>query len=125
MPDGSTFTDIEAKDFRCGNFKSIKEVNGTWMPDAATSFTEVPAADQVPITEPVGEDDSKNELDLQKVGEKTSAKLEQKSVDNGAFFDNTLNASSGVQRTGAVLCTATIINDRWILSAAHCHDDFG
>jgi hypothetical protein len=65
MPDGSTFTDFEAKDFRCGNVKSVKEINGNWTPEADTLLEEGPVAEQLPLMEPaVGADDSKNELGL-------------------------------------------------------------
>ena len=115
---GDSFTDLEAKDFHCGITKPITEING--LPATSLDVKQAAASkaleeDATYIVEDSG--DGKG-LDL-----RTVESSRDTTPNDPAGEDNPESISDTIKK--AIFCSGTVISDRWILSAAHCYDNFG
>merc|ERR1712226_1345785 len=100
--DGRSYTDFTQKNFECGRYKSLKEVNAGEEDEEEMSMKNVE-------TDHSGElpGDFSVSIDLRRP-EEEDLEVFSFSLENKEEF----------------FCGSTIVNDRWMVAAAHCYDDF-
>ena len=105
-----SYSDYKKDNFDCGRFKLLTEINGeenTWDTDSQATKDEV---------DPTYEEFEEDILDLRQDNKERQKR--QTEIDDDFVFYFTL------ENKGDYFCGATIINDRWIVAAAHCYNEF-
>ena len=104
-----SYSDYKKDNFDCGRFKLLTEINGEEN-SGDTNSQPMKLKDEIP---------KENEEDPI-IGEEDILDLRQNNneIDDDFVFYFTL------ENKGDYFCGATIINDRWMVAAAHCYNDF-
>ena len=106
-----SYSDYKKDNFDCGRFKLLTEINGEQNTGDTNSQ---PMKDEIPEEDPTFiEEDI---LDLRQDNKERQKR--QTEIDDDFVFYFTL------ENKGDYFCGATIINDRWIVAAAHCYNEF-
>ena len=104
-----SYSDYKKDNFDCGRFKLLTEINGEELSD---DNTEEPKEDDI-LTENFDEDPTlKEEEDILGLRQDTNE------IDDDFVFYFTL------ENKDDYFCGATIINDRRIVAATHCYNEF-
>merc|ERR1739838_737577 len=106
VKNGKSYTDFTKDNFDCGRYKLLTEINGDDFETETVKPIEEKQAEPLKTDDDVSAGDlSTNDIDL-------------RSGDDDVFF-----SSDG--EPGEFFCGATMVNDRWVVAASHCYDDFG
>eukprot|EP00092_Neocalanus_flemingeri_P037709 GFUD01041055.1.p1 GENE.GFUD01041055.1~~GFUD01041055.1.p1 ORF type:complete len:698 (+),score=145.05 GFUD01041055.1:85-2178(+) len=99
VKDGKSYSDFTKDNFDCGRYKLLTEINGDDFEAETVKPIEGKPAEPLEI---------ENEIDTDDIDLRTADVFFSSDGDPTEFF-----------------CGATMVNDRWVVAASHCYDDFG
>jgi len=128
VSDSNSYSDIQSKDFDCGRYKSLEEIEDAGVevmadefPDKPTDFIdngdgtcEVGTDKTAPLTESIPEEFPTNIASADDFGIRNFDYDDNDDIDDTSFANSVENAT--------IKCGTILISDRWMLSAAHCYD---
>ena len=103
--DGDSYTEYKNDNFKCGEYKLLCEINDE---DCEGKRFRTPE-DEATVEDEANQNDVDDDI---------GDFIDLRDSDTAAFSFN-------IDDPTQYFCGATIVSDRFIVAAAHCHDDFG